>query len=101
MLISSRMADLIGFDGFLNNTVPFDPKEHKVQWKTNQTYLDFKFDNTYKPSCEYPRFWNETGYPIDKNYKDQMKGCYNSDFDQYGDPEAFGVYPDFQRQLTQ
>jgi alpha-1,3-glucan synthase len=26
--------------------------------------------------------------------------CYNSDFDQYGDMEAFGVHPDWQRQLS-
>ena len=32
--------------------------------------------------------------PIESN------GCLLSDFDQYGDLEAFGVYPDWQRQLT-
>lgn len=27
-------------------------------------------------------------------------GCLESEFDQYGDLEAFGVFPDWQRQLT-
>ena len=29
-----------------------------------------------------------------------MTGCYDSEFDQYGDTEAFGVFPDWQRQLS-
>jgi alpha-1,3-glucan synthase len=28
-----------------------------------------------------------------------LVGCYDSDFDQYGDIEAFGVWPDWKRQL--
>jgi len=27
-------------------------------------------------------------------------GCFSSDFDQFGDMEAFGVHPDWQRQLS-
>jgi alpha-1,3-glucan synthase len=30
----------------------------------------------------------------------QTNGCLESDFDQYGDMEAFGVHPDWQRQLA-
>lgn len=30
----------------------------------------------------------------------QESGCRASDFDQYGDMEAFGVHPDWQRQLS-
>lgn len=30
----------------------------------------------------------------------QTNGCLASDFDQYGDMEAFGVHPDWQRQLS-
>lgn len=29
-----------------------------------------------------------------------MNGCYASEFDQFGDMEAFGVHPDWQRQLS-
>jgi alpha-1,3-glucan synthase len=29
-----------------------------------------------------------------------LNGCYNSDFNQYGELEAFGNFPDWQRQLT-
>lgn len=31
---------------------------------------------------------------------DSFGGCYNGDFDQFGDTEAFGVYADYRRQLT-
>ncbi|KAF5863173.1 Cell wall alpha-1,3-glucan synthase ags1 [Aspergillus alliaceus] len=96
----ATMGDLIGFEGYLNTTTPFSVKEHKALWKSNREYVDFRFHNDYNSTCEYPRFWNETGWPVDQDVKDQLVGCYNSDFDQYGDREAFGVYPDWQRQLA-
>jgi len=94
------MGDLVGFDGYLNTTTPFDLKGHQTIWKSDRHYLDFDIGNTYNETCSYPRFYNETGYLIDKMYTDQMNGCYASEFDQYGDTEAFGVFPDFQRQLS-
>lgn len=96
----STMADLIGFEGYLNTSTPFTLKEHNALWKTDRHYLDFTFSNEYNSSCQYPRFWNETGFPIDASIRDQMVGCYNSEFDQYGDTEAFGVFPDYQRELS-
>lgn len=94
------MGDLIGFEGYLNTTTPFSVKEHKAQWKSDRHYVDFHFGNTYNETCDYPRFWNETGYPVDQWVRDELKGCYDSDFDQYGDIEAFGVFPDWQRELA-
>lgn len=94
------MGDLIGFDGYLNNTTPFSPKGYKAQWKSDRHYVDFHFGNTYNKSCDYPRFWNETGFPVDQHVRQELQGCYDSDFDQYGDIEAFGVYPDWQRELA-
>ncbi|OGM41244.1 hypothetical protein ABOM_010113 [Aspergillus bombycis] len=96
----ATMGDLIGFEGYLNTTTPFSVKEHKALWKSERQYVDFRYDNEYNNTCEYPRFWNETGYPVDKDVTDELVGCYNSDFDQYGDREAFGVYPDWERQLA-
>lgn len=96
----ATMGDLIGFDGYLNTSTPFTLKEHQVTWKTDRQYLDFKFNNVYNNSCQYPRFWNETGFPIDQSIRERMVGCYDSEFDQYGDTEAFGVFPDYQRQLS-
>lgn len=49
---------------------------------------------------QFPRFWNETGFPVDASVDASLVGCYDSDFDQFGDTEAFGVYPDWRRQLT-
>jgi alpha-1,3-glucan synthase len=43
-----------------------------------------------------PTFWDDDASPI----VEQFNGCYDSDFDQYGDTEAFGVHPDWQRQLS-
>ena len=96
----ATMGDLIGFDGYLNTTTPFTPKEHQVQWKSDRRYLDFDFGNGYNDTCSYPRFWNETGFPVGDDVTSQLQGCYNSEFDQYGDTEAFGVFPDWQRQLS-
>lgn len=95
----ATMGDLIGFDGYLNESAPFRIDEYQVVWKSERRYLDFSFGNTYNETCEYPRFWNETGYPVDQSVQDSMRGCYDSDFDQYGDTEAFGVYPDWRRQV--
>ncbi|KXT07823.1 hypothetical protein AC579_7083 [Pseudocercospora musae] len=96
----ATLGDLIGFEGYLNTTAPFTLQEHRVLWKSDRHYWDFDISNEYKENCTYPRFWNETGFPIDQEIKDHMKGCYMSEFDQYGDTEAFGVYPDWRRQLS-
>jgi alpha-1,3-glucan synthase len=49
------MGDLLGFDGFLNTTTPFEPAEHLVKYKTDRHYHDFQFGTTKKANCEYPR----------------------------------------------
>jgi alpha-1,3-glucan synthase len=94
------MGDLIGFQGYMNTTTPFSIQEHKASWKSDRHYVDFGYGNTYNETCDYPRFWNETGFPVDDYVYDELRGCYDSDFDQYGDIEAFGVYPDWQRELA-
>ncbi|KAJ5223097.1 alpha-1-3-glucan synthase [Penicillium citrinum] len=96
----ATMGDLIGFDGHLNDTTPFNEKEYKTQWKTDRRYIDFDIGNSYNDSCNYPRFWFENGYPVNESQTAALVGCYDSDFDQYGDIEAFGVFPDWQRQLA-
>ena len=97
----ATLGDLLGFEGYLNETTPFTLDEHRVLWKDPQRhYYDFSYGNTYNKSCEYPRFWNETGFPIDQDIADRMDGCFDSEFDQYGDTEAFGVFPDWRRELS-
>ncbi|KAK0725972.1 hypothetical protein B0H67DRAFT_144279 [Lasiosphaeris hirsuta] len=95
----STMSDLLAFEGFENKTATFQVQEHKVSYKGSREYLDFSPRNDYNDTCEYPRFWNEEGkqVPFDST---GLKGCFNSDFDQYGDIEAFGVFPDWQRSLA-
>lgn len=97
------MADLIGFDGFLNESTPFDPEEHKVAWKTDRHYPDFAFGNTKTSTCVLPRFWDESGSLVkagantdefsatfDKHSSlSSSSGCYDSDFDQVGHIETF------------
>ncbi|KAJ7219301.1 modular protein with glycoside hydrolase family 13 and glycosyltransferase family 5 domains, partial [Mycena pura] len=97
------MADLIGFDGFLNESTPFDLAEHNAVWKNPKyipwnftEYRDFSLINERNTSCVMPDFWNEDGTRILLD----TDGCLESDFDQYGDMEAFGVHPDWQRQLS-
>ncbi|KAJ5734104.1 hypothetical protein N7493_002890 [Penicillium malachiteum] len=96
----ATLGDLIGFDGYLNTTAPFTVKEHKASWKTDRRYVDFDIGDEYNATCDYPRFWYENGYPVNESQVEGLVGCYNSDFDQYGDVEAFGVFPDWQRELA-
>ncbi|KAL5341190.1 hypothetical protein BJX70DRAFT_395913 [Aspergillus crustosus] len=96
----ATMGDLIGFEGHLNTTTPFSEKEHRAQWKSNRRYVDFDIGNDYNASCDYPRFWYEDGNPVNETMTSALVGCYDSDFDQYGDIEAFGVWPDWKRQLA-
>ncbi|RDW76848.1 uncharacterized protein DSM5745_06840 [Aspergillus mulundensis] len=96
----ATLSNLIGFKGHLNDSADFTPYEYEVQWVSDRQYADFSFGNTYNETCEYPKFWAEDGYPLTDSGVENLKGCYNSDFDQYGELEAFGNFPDWQRQLT-
>jgi alpha-1,3-glucan synthase len=96
----ATMGDLIGFKEYLNSSTPFSTEEWTPVWKSARQYMDFNISATYNETCEYPPFWLESGYPVGDNVTAQLKGCYDSDFDQYGDIEAFGVHPDWQRQLA-
>lgn len=76
------MGDLLGFEGYLNETAPFAPEEHKVVWKSSRRYLDFDIGTEYNKTCNLPRFWNETGERVEQVWLDEFGGCYNSEFDQ-------------------
>ncbi|KAF7778692.1 CAZyme family GH13 [Agaricus bisporus var. burnettii] len=97
------MSDLIAFEGYQNTSTPFSTDEHTALWKNpdympwNFTeYRDFTIRNEHNSSCELPKFWDDSGSLVDV----RTNGCMTSDFDQYGDMEAFGVHPDWQRQLA-
>ncbi len=84
-------------------STPFSLNEYNGVWKDPaytpwnfSTYLDFEIVNERNASCVLPNFWQDNGTQVFV----QANGCYESDFDQYGDLEAFGVYPDWMRQLT-
>jgi len=77
------MGDLIAFDGFLNSSTPFTLTEHNVLWRDpDRRYLDFAFSEHYNQTCNYPRFWLETGYTVGSSVTDLMNGCFDSEFDQ-------------------
>lgn len=70
-------------------------------YKTDRHYLDFTFPTGYNKTCEnFPRLYYESGYEVGEEVYSMFEGCYDGDFDQFGDTEAFGVYPDYRRQLT-
>ncbi|KAI0950602.1 hypothetical protein AcV7_009015 [Taiwanofungus camphoratus] len=98
------MSDLVGFQGYVNASAPFSLSEYEGVWKKPlyvpwgfEEYADFAVDNTYNSSCQLPVFWNDDGSQQNVSWSG---GCYESEFDQYGDMEAFGVHPDWQRQLA-
>ncbi len=88
----------------LNESTPFSLGEYNTVWKMPEyapwgfeTYADFTPSNTRNSSCVLPPMWDENGTEISIT---GTNGCLESDFDQYGDMEAFGVHPDWQRQLS-
>ena len=93
------MGDLIGFEGYLNTSTPFDKNEHNALWKSDRQYLDFKFGNNELGKCEYPRFYGDDGMEV-TNLTTELVGCRDSEFDQYGEIAAFGNYPEWQRQIS-
>ncbi|TFK29967.1 alpha-1,3-glucan synthase [Coprinopsis marcescibilis] len=105
-LTVGTMGDLIGFEelySHLNTSTPFDLNEYNAVWKRPNyapwgfdEYADFKINNVRDPDCTMPVMWKEDGEQVEV----KANGCMDSDFDQYGDMEAFGVHPDWQRQLA-
>lgn len=98
----STMSDLFAFEGYYNTSAPWSFTEHNMEYKTDLQYRDFSRSNNYQEQCPfpYPRFWNLKGYPINNDATRAMVGCMDSDFDQYGDVAAFGIYPEWQKQLS-
>ncbi|KAE9411209.1 modular protein with glycoside hydrolase family 13 and glycosyltransferase family 5 domains [Gymnopus androsaceus JB14] len=91
------------YEQFLNTTAPFTLSEYDAEWLKpgyipwNFTeYKDFQISNVRNTSCVLPQFWNEDGTIVNVT----SNGCLESDYDQYGDVEAFGVFPDWERQLS-
>ncbi|KAI4094491.1 MAG: hypothetical protein L6R37_007234 [Teloschistes peruensis] len=96
----ATMGDLIGFEGYLNSSTPLSYTEHNALWKDSRRYHDFDIGNVELPECEYPRFWGSDGILVTANGTENFKGCRDSEFDQYGDVAAFGLYPEWQRQIS-
>jgi alpha-1,3-glucan synthase len=98
----ATMSDLFAFEGYLNSSAPWSFKEHRMNYKTELIYRDYVHSNNFEDKCtyEYPRFWDQGGHMIDDNNTAAMIGCMDSEFDQYGEVGAFGVYPEWQKQLS-
>lgn len=88
---------LLFLPSFEKKSAPFSVNEYKAVYKKDEkgyrpynltSYPDFKISNEYNSSCELPVFWDTSGKMVNI---DKGPGCYASDFDQYGDMEAFGV----------
>ncbi|KAJ5884926.1 hypothetical protein N7495_009436 [Penicillium taxi] len=97
------MADLLGFKGFLNSSAPLNPLEYQTVWKGDQRYFDFMPSDRYNEECQYPAFFSEEGKPIkhgSDSFFDQLKGCYDSDFDQYGAIDSVDLAPDWKKSLA-
>ncbi|KAK3069316.1 hypothetical protein LTR53_012437 [Teratosphaeriaceae sp. CCFEE 6253] len=98
----ATMADLFSFKGYLNTSAPWSFTEHHMDYKTNLIYRDYTHSNKFLKECpyDYPRFYDQGGDLIDDNNTQAMVGCMDSEFDQFGEVGAFGVYPEWQKQLS-
>ena len=81
----ATLGDLMAFEGYLNASTPFNPKEHNAVWKSEFRYHDFEQSDNYLDKCEYPRFWGDDGKPV-TNLGNYLVGCRDSDFDQVSHP---------------
>ncbi|KAL8728257.1 MAG: hypothetical protein Q9181_005404 [Wetmoreana brouardii] len=90
----ATMGDLLGFEGYLNTSTPLSYTEHNALYKMSRRYHDFNSGNDELSECDYPRFWGSDGERVVDNGTQNFKGCRDSEFDQYGDVEAFGLYPE-------
>ncbi|KAK3698922.1 hypothetical protein LTR37_016709 [Vermiconidia calcicola] len=95
----ATLGDMMGFEGYLNESTPFAPGEHDAVWKSDRRYHDFVQSNEELDTCNYPRFWDDSGHQV-TNLSDYLVGCRDSEFDQYGEVASFGNYPEWQRQLS-
>ncbi|KAG1859045.1 glycoside hydrolase family 13/glycosyltransferase family 5 protein [Suillus tomentosus] len=98
------MSDLLGFEGYINASAPFSLTEYPAIYKHPnylpwgfEQYADFSIINERNTSCQLPVFWQDDGTIQLVTGHD---GCYESDLDQYGDMDAFGIHPTWQRQLS-
>jgi alpha-1,3-glucan synthase len=98
----ATMADIYTFEGFENTTAPFSFTEHKLDQKSTGVYRDFAASNKFHDDCpwDFPRYWNQGGQLYNDENTTKMVGCMDSEFDQFGDTGAFGVYPEWQKQLS-
>lgn len=78
----SRMGDLVAFKEYENASAPFDWQEYDYVWKGDRRYFDFQPGSAKNASCQYPPFWDETGYLEGPNVTDNFDGCRASEFDQ-------------------
>ena len=83
-----RMGDLLGFQGFLNVTTPFNWNEYDYVWKDpGRRYHDFQPGNAVNKSCQYPRIWAQDGYISDSSVTNMMQGgCRASEIDMVWEP---------------
>ncbi|KAJ5639927.1 uncharacterized protein N7484_007789 [Penicillium longicatenatum] len=97
------MVDLLGFKGFLNSTAPLNPLEYQTVWKGDERYFDFMPGDEYKQECQYPTFYTEEGRPVQNgsdSFFDELKGCYDSEFDLYGAIDSIDLAPDWKKSLA-
>jgi alpha-1,3-glucan synthase len=81
----------------MNSSTPFDLDGYPLLYKYHDLiYADFQLNNTIDPQCQLPELLDEFGNTANATL---LHGCYDSDFNQFGDIEAFGVYPIWQRRI--
>ena len=97
------MGDLLEFPEKANTSTPFHFSEVQTRYKGDRHYHDFQLSEKYYDKCPWSlhRFWDDDGFPVPVDSLGIAQGCYESEFDQYGNSDAFDTEVKvYQRQLT-
>ncbi|KAJ3350440.1 Cell wall alpha-1,3-glucan synthase ags1 [Entophlyctis luteolus] len=80
----TTLANNLVFEGYPAASAPFNINGYRATYRTSFQYNDFYINNTWNPDCEFPIVWGKNGYREIIAPPDEP-GCYDSDFNQFGD----------------
>lgn len=92
-IVVNHLSDLYHFEGYPNGNAPF--KLHQGEYRliphnANETYEDFKVNNTFNPNGKYPDVYDSFGWRVADDYPGLSGSFWESDFHHNGDLRDYG-----------